>query len=156
MVRGDGTINKRMAATCSRAAPHHFKVGSWNLLCCLVSSILLLLATVPARAHHAGTVFDSQKTVMLQGTVRAFQWSNPHCWIRVLVQGDGVPKEWSIQMGSTTALYRSGWRPSTLQPGAKVTIFVHPVRDGSAVALFLSAIAPDRVRLGRPNTGIPP
>jgi hypothetical protein len=123
---------------------------------CIVSCMLLLLATAAVHAHHAGAMFDSQKTVTLHGTVKAFLWSNPHCWIHLLVEKDGAPQEWGVQMGSTTALYRSGWRPGTLQTGAKVTIVVHPMRDGSAVALFVSAVGPDGAPLGKPNTGIAP
>jgi hypothetical protein len=28
-------------------------------------------------------MFDMQRLITLQGTVRAFQWTNPHCWIQV-------------------------------------------------------------------------
>jgi Family of unknown function (DUF6152) len=97
-----------------------------NLLRCVVSSILLLLATAAVRAHHSGAMFDAQKTITLRGTVKALLWSNPHCWIQLLVPKDGSTQEWSVQMGSTTELYRSGWRPSTLQTGQKVTVVVHP------------------------------
>ena len=116
---------------------------------CILSGILLLIATAPICAHHSGAMFDTQKTLTLQGTVKAFQWSNPHCWIQLLVTQDGATREWSIEMGSTTELYRSGWRPGTLQQGEKVTIVVHPMRDGSLGAQFLSAAGPDGAPLGK-------
>jgi hypothetical protein len=118
---------------------------------CILSGILLLIATAPICAHHSGAMFDTQKTLTLQGTVKAFQWSNPHCWIQLLVTQDGATREWSIEMGSTTELYRSGWRPGTLQQGEKVTIVVHPMRDGSLGAQFLSAAGPDGAPLGKPK-----
>jgi hypothetical protein len=118
---------------------------------CALSGILLLIGTAPIRAHHSGAMFDAQKTLTLQGTVKAFQWSNPHCWIQLLVPKDGATEEWSIEMGSTTELYRSGWRPSTLQQGEQVTIVVHPMRDGSLGAQFLSAAGPNGAPLGRPK-----
>jgi hypothetical protein len=96
-----------------------------------------------AVAHHSGGMFDAQKTLTLQGTVKAFQWTNPHCWIQLLVQKDGQPQEWSIEMGSTTELYRSGWRPRTMRAGENLTITVHPMRDGSPGAQFQSAEGPD-------------
>jgi hypothetical protein len=110
-----------------------------------------LAATALVHAHHSGAMFDSQKTVTLQGTVKTFQWSNPHCWIQLLVQRDGVTQEWSVEMAATTELYRSGWRPHTLQSGESVTIVVHPMRDGSAGAQFLSAAGPDGAPLGKPK-----
>ncbi|MGC1459484.1 MAG: DUF6152 family protein [Steroidobacteraceae bacterium] len=119
-------------------------------------AILLLMATAPLRAHHSGAMYDSQRTDSLQGTVRVFQWSNPHCWIQLLVPKDGVTQEWSVEMGSTAELYRSGWRPATVKPGDKVTLVVHPMRDGSPGAHFLSAMGPDGATLGKPMTGNAP
>jgi Family of unknown function (DUF6152) len=122
---------------------------AWRIL--LAGAVLA--ATAPVCAHHSGAMFDAQKTVTLQGTVKAFQWSNPHCWIQLLVPKDGGAQEWSIEMGSTTELYRSGWRPRTLQTGQGVTILAHPMRDGSPGAHFLSAVGPDGATLGNAKTG---
>lgn len=108
---------------------------------------------LPIGAHHSGAMFDSQKTVTLQGTVKAFQWSNPHCWIQLLVTRDGMTQEWSVEMAATTELYRSGWRPHTLQAGESVTVLVHPLRDGSSGAQFLSAVGPDGATLGKVRAG---
>lgn len=116
-------------------------------------SALALAVTAPVCAHHSGAMFDSQKTVTLQGTVKAFQWSNPHCWIQLLVMRDGAAQEWSVEMAATTELYRSGWRPHTLQAGQSVTIVVHPMRDGSSGAQFLSAVGPDGAPLGKVHPG---
>jgi hypothetical protein len=112
-----------------------------------------ITTTAPVCAHHSGAMFDSQKTVTLQGTVKAFQWSNPHCWIQLLVTRDGNIQEWSVEMAATTELYRSGWRPHTLQAGESVTIVVHPMRDGSSGAQFLSALGPDGAPLGKVHPG---
>lgn len=120
---------------------------------CVVVGVLFLAASAPLRAHHSGAMYDAQRTDTLQGMVRAFQWSNPHCWIQLLVPKDGVTQEWSVEMGSTAELYRSGWRPATVKPGDQVTILVHPMRDGSPGAHFLSAVGPDGVPLGKPKTG---
>jgi hypothetical protein len=109
--------------------------------------------SVPVGAHHSGAMFDSQKTITLQGTVKTFQWSNPHCWIQLLVTQDGMTQEWSVEMAATTELYRSGWRPHTLQAGESVTIVVHPLRDGSSGAQFLSAAGPDGAPLGKVHPG---
>ncbi len=116
-------------------------------------SAIALAVTAPACAHHSGAMFDSQKTVTLQGTVKAFQWSNPHCWIQLLVTRDGATQEWSVEMAATTELYRSGWRPHTLQAGQSVTVIVHPMRDGSSGAQFLSASGPDGAPLGKVHPG---
>jgi Family of unknown function (DUF6152) len=118
--------------------------------------LVALLAFASAVAHHSGAMFDAQKTMTLQGTVKDFRWGNPHCWIQLLVPRNGVNEEWSIEMGSTTQLYRSGWRPRTLQDGDKVAVVVHPLRNGSAGAQFLSALAADGAPLGKARTGSAP
>lgn len=123
---------------------------------CFVVGILLLMAAAPLCAHHSGAMYDEQKTGTLQGTVRIFQWSNPHCWIQLLVPKDGVTQEWSVEMGSTAELYRSGWRPGTVKSGDKVTILVRPMRDGTPGGHFMSAVGPDGAPLGKPQTGKAP
>ena len=123
---------------------------------CVAAAILLLTATAPLRAHHSGAMYEAQKTDTLQGTVRMFQWANPHCWIQLLVPRNGVTQEWSVEMGSTAELYRSGWRPATVKPGDKLTVVVRLMRDGSPGAHFLSAVGPDGAPLGKPQTGTAP
>jgi uncharacterized protein DUF6152 len=113
--------------------------------------VLLAVAALPADAHHSGAMFDDKASVTLNGTVKEFQWTNPHCWIQVLVpaaQGEAV--EWSVEMGAPFELFRVGLRPRTIKPGDKITIVVHPMRDGSAAGLFVSAIGPDGAELGKP------
>jgi Family of unknown function (DUF6152) len=100
-------------------------------------------------------MFDAQKTITLQGSVKDFRWGNPHSWIQLLVPKDGVNEEWSIEMGSTTQLYRSGWRPRTLQNGDKITVIVHPLRDGTPGAMFLSAQGSDGTALGKATSSAP-
>ena len=117
----------------------------------LLGVLATLLSTASASGHHSGAMFDAQKTLTLAGDVKAFQWSNPHCWIQLLVPVPGGTVEWSIEMGSTTELYRSGWRPGTLKPGDKVTVLVHPVRDQSPGGSFVSATGADGKLLGHPK-----
>ena len=118
--------------------------------------VVALLAFASASAHHSGAMFDAQKTLTLHGTVKDFRWGNPHCWIQLLVPRDGVDQEWSVEMGSTTQLYRSGWRPRTLQDGDRITVVVHPMRDGTAGAQFLSALGADGAPLGKLTAGSAP
>jgi uncharacterized protein DUF6152 len=128
----------------------------FHLPSCVAAGLLLLTATAPLLAHHSAAMYESQKTDMLQGTVRTFQWSNPHCWIQLLVPKDGGTQEWSVEMGSTAELYRSGWRPTTVKSGDKVNLVVRLMRDGSPGAHFLSATGSDGAPLGKPMAGSGP
>jgi hypothetical protein len=106
-------------------------------------ALILALLVAPAFAHHSGAMFDDQQRLTLTGTVRQFQWTNPHCWIQVLVPAQGSEIEWSVEMGAPVELFRGGWRPRTLKPGDKITVVIHPARDGSKGGLFVSAARAD-------------
>jgi hypothetical protein len=86
---------------------------------------------LPASAHHSGAMFDSGKEVVLVGTIKEFQYTNPHSWIQVLVprQGGGEV-EWSIETAAPIVLLRAGIRPQSLKPGDKVTLRTHPLKNG--------------------------
>ena len=124
---------------------------------CFVTAVSGLLALVAfsstALAHHSGAMFDATRTVTLQGTVKAFQWTNPHCFIQLLVKGpDGKKeKEWSVEMGSPGQLYRNGWRPGSLHAGEQVTVVINPLRDGTAGGVYVSATTADGKPVGAPR-----
>jgi hypothetical protein len=110
--------------------------------------VAALLCALQGFAHHSGAMFDSQTSTTLTGTVKVFQWTNPHCWIQVLVPGEQGPTEWSVEMGSPSQLYRWGWRQGTVKPGDTITVVIHPMRDGTKGGLFVSAIGKDGKPIG--------
>jgi hypothetical protein len=116
--------------------------------------VVLALMGNPAFAHHSRSMFDQTKQITLVGTVKEFQWTNPHCWIQVLVPDTGNPSadpvEWGIEMGAPVELMRKGWKPGSLNPSDQVTIVVNPLRDGQHGGLVLSVTGPDGKIIGRP------
>jgi hypothetical protein len=123
------------------------KYGVWILI-----GVIPLFAASPARAHHSHAMFDLSKEVTLVGTVKEFQWNNPHCWIQVLVPDpkdpSAPPVEWGVEMGAPIQLIRHGWKPDSLKPGDKITVVVNPLRDGRPGGQIVSAIGPDGKPLG--------
>lgn len=114
-----------------------------------VITALSIACALPAFAHHSFSMFDSQKEVVLKGTVKEFQWSNPHTWIQLNVtDGSGKTIEWSIEGGSPNLVGRQGWKRNTFKPGDAVEITVHPMRDGQPGGSFVSAVLPDGRKLG--------
>ena len=86
----------------------------------------------PAAAHHAFAMFDANREVMLDGTVKEFQWTNPHTWVQLLVKdSSGKEVEWSIEGSSPNNLARFGWTRNSLKSGDHVQAVVHPLKDGS-------------------------
>jgi len=107
-----------------------------------------------ALAHHSRAMFDQTRQITLVGTVKEFQWTNPHCWIQVLVPDpqnpQAEPVEWGIEMGAPVELMRKGWKPGSLNPGDKVTIVINPLRDGQPGGLVVSVTGPDGKIIGHP------
>jgi ABC-type nitrate/sulfonate/bicarbonate transport system substrate-binding protein len=89
------------------------------------------LAAPVASAHHSGAMFDEGKLVKYQGTVKTWQWSNPHSFLYLLIK-DAAGKEVSYQFetGSPNTMFRNGWRKDTFKPGDKVGIYAYPLRQG--------------------------
>ena len=109
----------------------------------------LWLDTPGALAHHSATMFDDTKVKELSGTIKTFQWKNPHIWIQIFVQNSaGVKEEWSVEGGGPNSLSRQGWRPTTFKTGDAVTIKVNPMKDGSPGGLFVAAKLEDGKTLG--------
>jgi Family of unknown function (DUF6152) len=91
------------------------------------------VTAAPAFAHHSAAMFDAEKEITLQGTVREFQYTNPHSWIQVMVPGqDGKSLEWSVETAAPIVLLRAGIKKNSIAPGEKVSVRVHPMKDGSA------------------------
>jgi hypothetical protein len=109
----------------------------------------LCLAAGTALAHHSAAMFDNQKVKELTGTIKEFQWKNPHVWIQVYVQNSaGVKEEWSIEGGGPNSLSRQGWRPTTFKPGDAVSMKVNPMKDGSTGGQFVGAKLADGKTIG--------
>ena len=91
----------------------------------------LLAGTPPAMAHHSFALFDVSKTVSLEGTVKKFDWTNPHSWITPeVLEPDRTVSEWLIELPSAATLARDRWNKNFVRPGEKLIIHVNPLKDG--------------------------
>ena len=120
---------------------------------------LLVVATLMARAadaHHSFASYDRSKNLTLTGTVRDFQWTNPHAWIQVLVPDDkGGTTEWGVECGSPNMMARTGWKKTTLAPGATVVVTINPLLDGQPNGSLVTITLADGTVLG-PGDAPPP
>jgi hypothetical protein len=121
----------------------------------LVAAGLAALAT-PAFAHHSGAMFDPSKTITVEGTVKEFQYTNPHSWLEVVVLGpDGKDVEWGFEAEGPSSLLRAGIKAKSLLPGDKITVVGHPMRDGRPAGSLMSVTKSDGTVLS-PHGGAPP
>lgn len=106
----------------------------------LALAIGAAVVAVPSAAHHSFAMFDTRQEVTLSGTVREFQWTNPHSWLQLQVAREGRTVEYSIELGSPNTMSRKGWRRTTFKPGDRVTVVMNPMRDGSPGGALVSAV----------------
>ena len=123
-----------------------------NLKALGLAGIAFTMSAIPALAHHSFAMFDAEKKMTMDGTVKEFQWTNPHSWILLTVSdAQGKAEQWAIEMGGPSGLARQGWVPKTLTPGMKVQAVIHPLRDGTPGGQFMAVTLPDGTQLGNPN-----
>src|ERR1051326_3174921 len=92
--------------------------------------VVVTMAVIPALAHHSFAMFDANKTMTVEGSVKEFHWTNPHSWIFLMVpNAEGQPEEWAIELGSPAGLVRQGWEPKTLTAGMKVKVTLRPLKE---------------------------
>ncbi|HXJ02776.1 MAG TPA: DUF6152 family protein [Micropepsaceae bacterium] len=115
-----------------------------------LAGFAVIAFVAPALAHHSFAMFDAEKTLTMQGTVKELEWTNPHSWLRVMVDDKttGKPAQWAIEMGAPAQQVRVGWKPDSVRPGDKVTVTIHPLKDGSRGGQFITAILPNGTVLG--------
>jgi len=112
-------------------------------------ALLVLLVAGSALAHHSPVQFDRTKRVTITGTVKEFNWTNPHASIQLLVpNGKGVAETWGVEMNSPNNLVKQGWKSNILKFGDKVSVVVNPLRTGEHGGIFVSIKLADGRVLG--------
>jgi hypothetical protein len=96
----------------------------------------LFLVSNPILAHHGVAHYDMQKTIVLAGTMTAFNWGNPHCLVHLDVRDDdGHMQHWTLEMSSTSTMSRRGWAKDTLKQGDQLIAETHPARNGISLGI---------------------
>jgi hypothetical protein len=127
---------------------------TFTFACALCLTAGLVPLTAPAVAHHSFAMFDQRKVMTLEGTVREFQWTNPHAFIELDAEGG---RHWSIELNSPNNLKRQGWNRASLRPGDKISVRIAPLRNGKMGGLFLDLTKANGTVLdsGLPKNGTP-
>jgi hypothetical protein len=110
----------------------------------LIIASLVIGGTSLAVAHHSAAVFDSASQKVISGTVKKFDYSNPHTWVWLDVPNDqGGVDTWGVEGMSPNYLARRGWTRNTLKPGDKLTITVRPLKNGDKGGMWINAKRPN-------------
>ena len=108
----------------------------------------LAAAALPVAAHHSYSMFDMSRKVVLDATVARLKWQNPHAFIDADVTARGQMERWAIEMTSPNNLTQSGWKRTSLRPGDRVKIHVHPLRSGARGGAYAGVVLADGSTLG--------
>ena len=108
--------------------------SKWSIAFLVAAS--LLLVSSPVSAHHGTSGYDMEKVITLNGTVTSFNWSNPHCLVRIDVKDSkGDVKDWVVELAAPTLMTRNGWTRDSLKPGDEVVAETHPAKNGATTGL---------------------
>lgn len=99
-------------------------------------------------AHHSlSGAYDTSQEVTVSGTVKVFQFVNPHPFLTVEAEGANRERQsWRMEMDNRSELVEIGMNSGTLKPGDRVVVTGSPGRSQSQI-LYIR-------RLDRPDDGL--
>ena len=92
-----------------------------------------LLTTGSLSAHHSTAMYDNQNPVTITGTVKKFEWTNPHAFVYLEVKDEKTGKmvEWEVEMMSLNHLRGYGWTSKTVKQGDTLSATGAPAKSGA-------------------------
>ena len=92
-----------------------------------------LLTTGSLSAHHSTAMYDGQNPITITGTVKKFEWTNPHAFVYLEVKDEtGNKVEWEVEMMSLNHLKGYGWTRNTVKPGDTISCTGGAAKSGDA------------------------
>lgn len=97
-----------------------------------VMVLLSIFGMSLASAHHSHNAYEVTVWSELEGTVTDVLIMYPHSWMYLDVTDDnGEVTSWAIEAASPAQIYENGVKPEDVQPGDRVKVRIHLLRDGS-------------------------
>ena len=107
---------------------------SRNALITVAAGVAMIsgLMAVPAIAHHSTSMYDMANPVTVSGTVKRFEWTNPHAFVYLEVKDEkGNLVEWEVEMMSLNHLRGYGWTRATVKPGDVISCIGGAAKSGA-------------------------
>jgi hypothetical protein len=110
----------------------------------VVGALMTLAGGAAVHAHHSiAGVYDSARSVRLDGVVAAFRFVSPHPFVEVDVRAaDGTVERWRLEMDNRFELTAVGMTADTLKAGDRVTVAGSAARDGGRGAYIRQLVRP--------------
>jgi hypothetical protein len=114
------------------------------VLATLLGVGISIMGSVYVSAHHSSAAYDRASEVDLAGTIKEFQYTNPHSWLIVeVVDKTGMTVDWGFEAEGPSTLLRAGIKISSLKPGEKIRAKGNPLKDGRPAAILVSVTKAD-------------
>jgi hypothetical protein len=124
----------------------------WRRLAAAVLGAATLLAAGACLAHHSFAMFDHDHQQKITGTVKHFQWTNPHVYIEMdglnVTEKSADVKHYTVECASPGILNRVGWKFNMVKEGDVVTVIIAPLRSGEPGGLLKQITLPDGRKFG--------
>ena len=109
----------------------------------LLAGALALGLVSPVLAHHSHAMYDHEKDVFITGYVMDFAYVNPHGSLDVAVEEKGQMVKYWIEMSNLTNMVERHIKKTTFKPGDKVTVKMHPLKDGRPGGSYVTIVGAD-------------
>lgn len=127
-----------------RPAPERESTNqSRRTLLALGTAAAVLAVSSASDAHHSFSQFDMAKLTTITGTVKQWTWANPHTGMVLNVaKPNGAVEEWTLVASSPNMMSRWGWSARDIRVGERVTLDIHPARDGRHIGAMKHLFLP--------------
>ena len=112
-------------------------------------AVALLTLSSPLFAHHGSAAFETATPVTVKGSVTAWTWANPHCFLKFDVKDEsGNVAHWAAETNNAPDMMERGWTKQSFKPGDEITVTVEPVKNGKPVGRVIEVVLPNGQTLG--------
>jgi hypothetical protein len=104
-----------------------------------IAVICVCLAPISASAHHSLAAYTMSSYKTVDGTVKSFEWTNPHAKLTLVVaDANGRTINWNFEGGSIGRLTSGGFIKDAILPGDKIKVAYNPRRDNGIGGFFIA------------------
>ena len=97
------------------------------------------LGAIPASAHHSLAAYTLSSYRTIDGTVKSFDWTNPHAKLTLsVVDAGGHIVNWQFEGGSIGRLTSGGFKRDVVMSGDKIKVAYNPRRDNGIGGFFIA------------------
>ncbi len=105
-------------------------------------TILAMLVTAPALAHHGWSEYDDSRPLKLEGTIEDSGYEHPHGFVRLKTSD----RNWTVVLAPPTRMQNRGLPKELLVPGNRASVYGYPNRNNA------QEMRAERITIGEKTT----